>query len=517
MTDTAPASSRSSLLKRAAGPVLALGVMALPDGIGPPGEAKLVLALLVLMATWWITEAIPLAVTALLPIIALPMIGIPISIDDRGRFSCKQPICASVDGTSPEADRLLTLSDLGAWYSHPIVLLYIGGFLLGIAIERSGLSRRIALSIVARAGDDPRLILAAFIAAAGFISMWISNTSTSLILTPLALSLATGVGAGGGRFASSLVLSIAWAATIGGLATPIGTPTNAIALSQLRSAGIEVSFLQWMSIGVPVVLILLPTAWLILSRGLTAEAGAGGGVRARVRSELDALGPLSSWEKRTALVFLLTAGLWVSSSFIAETLGPVLTGARMDPGHVDTMIATLAGLLFFLVPAGKAKDRSILTWTDARDLPWEILLLFGGGMALAGGAELSGLSAWLAHALDGLGGLHPALVILIVGVLVIMITEFASNIATISIMGPVLLALAAGSDTLSVASFIIPAAMAASMGFAMPVGSGSNAIAYGTGQVPMGRMIRLGLVFNLCCLIVLTGLALTLFPMAFRT
>jgi sodium-dependent dicarboxylate transporter 2/3/5 len=464
------------------------------------------------MATWWITEVIPLAVTALLPIIALPLIGISVAIDERGRLGCAAAVCADPGVTPPQADRLLTLADLGASYSHPIVLLYIGGFLLGIAIERSGLSRRIALGIVGKAGDNPRLMLAGFIIAAGLISMWISNTSTSLILTPLAVSLAAGVGAGAGRLASSLILGIAWAATVGGLATPIGTPTNAIALSQLRIAGIEVSFLQWMSIGVPVVLILLPIAWLILSRGLNAESGASGDIRERVRSDIAELGPLSAWEIRTALVFCLTAGLWVSSSALSETFGPYLTGARIDPGHIDTMIATLAAVLFFIIPAGGGQDRALLTWSDTRALPWEILLLFGGGLALAAGAELSGLSAWLAHALDGVGGLHPALVILIIGLLVITITEFASNIATISIMGPVLLALAAGSSTLSAASFIIPAAMAASMGFAMPVGSGSNAIAYGTGLVPMKRMIRLGLVFNLCCLLVLTTLALTLFP-----
>jgi solute carrier family 13 (sodium-dependent dicarboxylate transporter), member 2/3/5 len=500
------------------GPLLALASLLIPAGPDFALEARLVLALLVLMAVWWITEAIPLAVTALLPIIALPLIGIEVGTDARGRLACAtEGLCRSALANPLANERLLNLGDLGAHYANPVVLLYIGGFLLGIAIERWGLSTRIAYGVVSRGGANPKLMLAGFIFSAGFISMWISNTSTSLILTPLALSVAAGSAIGGKedpRFAAALVLSVAYAATVGGLATPIGTPPNGIALTQLRAQGIDVSFGEWMAVGVPVVIVLLPVAWLILSRGLKVDAKGAEGAQARVREELAKLGPLSAPEGRTAFVFFLIAGLWMVSTLIAEAIGAqLLGGARIDSGHVDTIIATLGAVLLFVVPAGGGNRRPLLVWDDAQKIPWGILLLFGGGLALAAGAELSGLSRFLAQGLEGIADLHPAIVILAVGLLVIVITEFASNIATISLMGPVLISLAASSESLSAASFIVPAAMAASMGFAMPVGSASNAIAYGTGKVRQSDMIRRGLLMNLCALILLTIVGLTLAPM----
>jgi len=268
-----------------------------------------------------------------------------------------------------------------------------------------------------------------------------------------------------------------------------------------------------MAIGVPVVTVLLPMAWLILSRGLKVDAMGAAGAQARVRDELARLGPLSAPEGRTAVIFFVIAGLWMISTLIADWIGATLLGgARIDSGHVDTMIATLGALLLFMVPAGGGNRRAILIWEDAQKIPWGILLLFGGGLALAAAADLSGLSRYLAESLEGVASLHPAIVILMVGVLVIFITEFASNIATISLMGPVLISLAASSSSLGAAAFIVPAAMAASMGFAMPVGSASNAIAFGTGKVKQVDMIRRGLVMNLCALLVLTIVGLTLAP-----
>jgi sodium-dependent dicarboxylate transporter 2/3/5 len=500
------------------GPVLALLSLLIPAGPELAMEARLVLALLVLMATWWITEAIPLAVTALLPIIALPLVGIEVGADARGRLACAtEGLCRAALAEPLANERLLNLGDLGAHYANPVVLLYVGGFLIGIAIERWGLSTRIAYGLVARGGTNPKLMLAGFILAAGFISMWISNTSTSLILTPLALSVAAGSAVQGReepRFAAALVLSIAYAATIGGLATPIGTPPNGIALTQLRAQGIDVSFGQWMAIGVPVVVVLLPLAWLILSRGLKVDAAGAAGAQARVREELARLGPLTTPEGRTAFIFFLIAALWMGSTLIADLISATLLGgSRIDSGHIDTIIATIGAVLLFIVPAGGATKRPLLIWDDAQKIPWGILFLFGGGLALAAGAELSGLSRWLAQGLEGIADFHAIIVIAAVGLIVIVITEFASNIATISLMGPVLISLAASSETLGAAAFIVPAAMAASMGFAMPVGSASNAIAYGTGKVRQADMIRRGLVMNLCALIVLTIVGLTLAPM----
>lgn len=501
------------------GPALAIASLLIPLA-GLAWEARLVLALLLLMATWWITEALPLAATALLPIIAVPLIGIEVGTDARGRLACAtEGLCRDALADPLVNERLLNLGDLGTHYSNPIVLLYIGGFLIGIAIERWGLSTRIAYGLVARGGANPKLMLAAFLGAAGFISMWISNTSTSLIMTPLALSVAAGSAVNGRedpKFAAALVLAIAYAATVGGLATPIGTPPNGIALTQLRAQGIEVSFGQWMAVGVPVVIVLLPLAWLILSRGLKIDPAAARGAQQRVRQELGKLGQLSPAEGRTAVIFFLIAGLWMISTLIAEWISTTLLGgAKIDSGHVDTMIATLGAVLLFIVPAGGGNKRAILVWDDAQKIPWGILLLFGGGLALAAAAELSGLSNYLAKSLEGITNLHPAIVVLMVGLLVIVITEFASNIATISLMGPVLISLSLGSETLGAAAFIVPAAMASSMGFAMPVGSASNAIAYGTGKVKQADMIRRGLMMNLSALIVVTIAGLTLAPLVF--
>jgi sodium-dependent dicarboxylate transporter 2/3/5 len=514
--DPTPAPGAGARIGLALGPVLAIGVLMLPIG-GLAWDAHLVLAMLVLMATWWVTEAVPLAATALIPIIVIPLIGIDVTVGGRGQLVCAtEGACIEALGAAPEFVRTLGLGDLGAYYSNPIVLLYIGGFLLGIAIERWGLSTRIAYGVVARGGARPGLMLAGFIAAAAFISMWISNTSTSLILTPLALSVAAGSAVNGRedpKFAAALVLAVAYAATIGGLGTPIGTPPNGIALSQLRAQGIEVSFGQWMAVGVPVVLILLPIAWFILSRGLKVDAKGAAGAQARVKQELAKLGPLSAPEARTAMIFFLIAGLWMISTLVADWMrDTLLGGARIDSGHVDTIIATTGALLLFIVPAGGREKRPLLVWADAQKIPWGILLLFGGGLALAAAADLSGLSPWLATGLEGLTGLHPAIVIFLIGLLVVVITEFASNIATISLMGPVLLSVATNNPDLSAAAFIVPAAMAASMGFAMPVGSASNAIGYGTGKVRQADMIRRGLMMNFCALIVLTIVGLTLAP-----
>lgn len=499
------------------GPVLAIGAVMLPLQ-GLAWEGRLVLGLLVLMATWWVTEALPLAATALLPIIAIPLMGIDVTLNARGQLTCAtEGVCLGALQTPPELVRTLGLGDLGAYYSNPVVLLYIGGFLLGIAIERCGLSTRIAYGLVARGGARPGLMLAGFIVSAGFISMWISNTSTSLILTPLALSVAAGSAVNGRedpKFASALVLAVAYAATIGGLATPIGTPPNGIALTQMRLEGIEVSFGQWMAVGVPVVVLLLPMAWFILSRGLTVDAKGAAGAQARVREELAKLGPLSTPEARTAIIFFLIAGLWMISTLIADWIGAALLGGgRIDSGHVDTMIATIGALLLFIVPAGGGRKGPLITWADAQKIPWGILLLFGGGLALAAAADLSGLSPFIARGLEGLTEVHPAIVILLIGLMVIVITEFASNIATISLIGPVLLSVAASHPSLGAASFIVPAAMAASMGFAMPVGSAANAIAYGTGKVKQVDMIRRGVIMNLSALVVLTIAGLTLAPM----
>jgi sodium-dependent dicarboxylate transporter 2/3/5 len=464
------------------GLALAIGLQLLPrpDGLSP--EAWRVASIGLLMAVWWVSEALPLPVTALVPLVALPLLA----------------------GFKP--------ADAAAQYADPVLYLFLGGFLIAIAIERWGLSARLAYSIVAAAGPRPRLIVAGFMIATAFISMWISNTATSMMMTPLALGVAGaatlsasgGRGAEDPRFAFALILGVCHAATIGGVGTPIGSPTNLIATSWLaEQKGVEVAFLDWMAVGMPVLVTLLMASWFMLTRGLTTDRAAGTAAQAQVRTQLAGLGPMRAAEIRVALIFVTVACLWVGQQWLARL--PGLSGLS------DMVIAMIGGLALFVLPAGRGYDRALLTWQDAAKVPWGIILLFGGGLALADAATATGLAAFLGGGLAGASSLQ--LIVLVLGVVAVMIfiTEFASNVASITMMLPILgaLVLATGQPA---ASFVVPAAIAASTGFMMPVGTAANAIAYGTGRVPAGRMMRIGLILNLIAAAVLTAVGLTIAP-----
>jgi sodium-dependent dicarboxylate transporter 2/3/5 len=455
----------------------AIALLMAPPPAGLAGPAWIVAALSLLMAIWWVTEALPLAATALLPLIVLPLMA----------------------GFKPV--------EAAAQYANPILFLLLGGFLIAIAIERWGLSQRIAYTVVAAAGPRPRLIVAGFMAATAFVSMWISNTATAMMMIPLAVGAAAAAGGADGRFATALVLGVGWAATIGGIATPIGSPTNIIALSWMeKQAGVDVAFLSWMAVGVPVMIALLLAGWVILARTLTADAAAGRAAQTEIKARLLDLGSVRAPEARTALIFASVAALWISSQWITKL--PALKG--LD----DTVIALIGALALCMTPAGGGERRALLTWKEASAAPWGIILLFGGGLQLADAATKTGLAAYLGGQLSGLSGLPVWMVIAGLVVLIIAITELASNVATITLMLPILAGLVSATGQ-PYAAFIVPAAIAASTGFMMPIGSAANAITYATGLAPQGQMIKLGLILNIVAAITLVIVGVTVAPVVF--
>jgi sodium-dependent dicarboxylate transporter 2/3/5 len=453
------------------GPGLAvlIALAPVPDGLTRGG--MLVAAILVLMAVWWSTEAVPIAVTSLLPLGLLPLTGVA------------------------------TLREIAAPYADQVVLLLLGGFIIAIGIEKWNLHLRIALNVLKVSGARLKLLAAGFMLATALLSMWISNTATTLMMAPIALSVALAAG-GGTKLAGALLLGIAYAASIGGLATPVGTPTNLIAMGWLReNAGIEISFRQWMMFGLPIVALMLPAAWLIVIRGLISLPGASAAARDVISEAHQRLGRITRPEARVALVFAGVALAWILREQIV--LIPVFAGLT------DMGVAILGAIAMFLVPHGSRDPAqrqagwALLTWDDARTLPWDVVLLFGGGLSLAAGVQASGLAAWLGALLAGLGAVPAIVMLLTLIAIIIFLTEIMSNVAAVTTFLPVLgaLALAIGAD---VQSLVIPVAMAASCAFMLPIATGPNAVVFGLRQFAIGRMIRTGLWLNLASIAIIT-------------
>lgn len=442
------------------GPALFLVLLVLPVE-GLPWQARAVAAGTAWIICWWVTEAIPVAATALLPIVLFPALG------------------AMGAGT------------VTAEYGDPIIFLFIGGFFIAIAMEKWNLHARIALTIVERIGTSQRRIVAGFIAATGFVSAWISNTATAMMMTPVAAAvIARSEGKGvNGRFSAALTLSIAYAASIGGIATLIGSPPNLIFAGMYRTlTGSEITFMQWAKIGFPLAVILLALCWAYLvyvAFPLTSQA-----IRISVGEEVSSLGPISREERRVLSVFLLVATLWITRAAWGGYL-PMIS---------DPVIAVFGAVLLFLLPAGNGG--ALLQWNDAGKIPWNVVLLFGGGLALAKGFVDSGLEAWVAGHLRSIAGVPPFIVILAVIILVIFMTEIASNTATATLFVPIagMLASVISMDPLLL---MVPAALSASLAFMMPVGTPPNAIIYATGRVTMAQMIRAGFWMNCISIAVL--------------
>ncbi len=471
------------------GPALALALQLVPvpdvlvettGGVSEARDAWIVLSLAVLMAVWWVSEAIPIPVTSLLPLVVLPLFGV------------------------------LDMKSTAAEYMHPIIVLLMGGFIVAKAIERWNLHARIALNVVALVGAKPTTLIAGFMAAAALLSMWISNTATSIMMMPIALSVAAAI-LGPQRLASpftyALLLGIAWACSIGGLGTPVGTPTNLIVIGYLNeNADFSIGFGQWMMIGFPAVIVMVPLAWLVLTRlAFRIERHDTDAGQAVIRRELDALGPISRPEMRTLAVFALIAFLWV---FRKPLSGLDVLGVQPLGGMTDHLIAIFGVILCFLVPSGDSETPKarLLDWPAAESIPWGVLLLFGGGMSLAAAITATGLGTWIGGELAVLAVLPIVLVMLILTTFVIFATEVTSNVATASALMPVLGAVALATG-LPVEMLAVPLALAASCAFMLPMATGPNAVVFATGHVALTTMARAGFLLNIAGIVVISALS----------
>ena len=434
-------------------------LLVLPPPEGMPVEAWRTAALVVLMASWWMTEALPLTATALLPFLFLPFFGI------------------------------MDVNEAASAYYSPILFLILGGAFIALAIERTGLHRRLALAIIARAGRTTWGLLLAFMVATAILSMIVSNTSTTLIMVPIAVAVLAAGGMKEGQtegFCGALLMGIAFAASIGGLGTLVGSPTNAIAAGLInRTVGTDIDFLTWALFGLPVVIVGIPLCLAILVR--MQNVGRSEFDHEHARKAIGDPGLWSSPERRLVPIIALVVAAWISLPFLK---------ALLPEGAIDDgTIAIIGGLVLFVIPDGTG--RPILEWPEANRAPWGVIMMFGGGLALASGMVESGLGAWLGEALEPLETVHPLLIALAVTGLVVLVTEFASNVATASAVMPVIAALivATGADPMLLA---MPAAMAASWGFMLPSGTGPNAIAWASGHIALPRMVKSGFLLDIC-------------------
>ncbi len=448
-----------------AGPALLALILFLSPPASMSEAAWRCAGLAMLMAVWWATEAVPIAVTALLPIILVPALG----LGSIGK------------ATTPYAD--------------PVIFLFLGGFLLGLAMQSWNLHRRIALLTLRMVGPRPRSQVAGFMLVTGFLSMWVSNTATCIMMLPIGLSVVATKDQGDDgqqRFRTTLLLAIAYSASIGGIATLIGTPPNAMLAAYLSGTqSIEIGFAQWMSIGLPVALIMMAITFWWLTRGKFPSREVAGS-RVAVRESLDAMGPVTPGERRVLVVFVLAALTWIIRPWLQQAV----------PWLSDTAVALVAALLLFVLPAPGNRGR-LLSWSRAVDVPWGVLLLFGGGLSLAEAIQSSGLGLWIAQGLDFPDSFPLLLVIATVVAVIIFLTEITSNTATAATFLPLVGAVAAGLGA-SQLYLVVPAAIAASCAFMMPVATPPNAIVFASGDIRMPQMIRAGAVLNLLGIPVIT-------------
>ncbi|WP_054706589.1 SLC13 family permease [Bacillus sp. JCM 19041] len=494
--------SRAQLIGLILGPLLFLLTILFfnPEGLSVDGRN--VLAVTLWIATWWMTEAIPIPATSLMPLILLPLSG-------------------AMEGSA-----------VASSYGNDIIFLFLGGFFIATAMEKWNLHKRIALFIISVIGTSTQRILLGFMAATGFLSMWVSNTAAVMMMIPMALAITAQVAeAMKGeknehelpKFEKSLLFGVGYAGTIGGLGTLIGTPPNIILAAQLDEIfGISLGFGTWMLFAVPVVIILLLFTWYFLgSVSFKTSIKTLPGGKELIYNERKKLGKVSFEEGMVAAVFTFAAFMWISREFFWAGEDALI---MQLPGISDGMIAIMATMLLFLIP-GKAGAR-ILDWADSKDIPWGVLLLFGGGLAIAAGFQSSGLSNWLGDQLTILDGLHMLFVIGGATLLIMMLTEITSNTATATMILPVLAALAVAINIHPLA-IMIPCAMAANCAFMLPVGTPPNAIIFGTGKLKIIEMVRAGFWINVfaTALIVLAvyflvpivfGIDLGVFPESLR-
>ncbi len=469
---TAPGAPHWKVAGLLGGPALFALVLLLPAPEGMPAAAQRVAALAIWMATWWLTVPVPLQATALLPLVTLPALGV--SPFDRA--------------SSP--------------YANSVIFLFLGGFFIAAAMERWGLHKRFAYGILALVGTDARRVVLAFMAVTAFISMWISNTATTVMMMPMAMAVLALAKASNG-LGPSLALGVAYAATIGGMATLIGTPPNAIFAGAARQLlDVDYSFARWLRAGLPVTLTLLPLCWLVLTL-LFPVRGRIEGLGARVAEERATLGPLRGAERWTLLVFLLAVAAWVLRD--PKDLGALRVPgiASFAPAITDSGIAIGAALLLFLVPVRWRAWEFALDWPTARGVPWGMLLLFGGGLSLAEAFQTSGLSAWIGGLLGGMAGAPRVVVVAVIATTFVALSDLASNAAISAMAMPLMagIAPALGQDPLRL---MVVAALAASGSFLLPVSTPPNTIAFATGEVTVTQMAKAGIWMDALAVVVLT-------------
>ena len=461
--------------------ILVFALMAwLPEPDGLSQKAWYTAAVTLMMGIWWITEAIPIYATALVPIVFFPMLG----------------VTSIADATTP--------------YANPIIYLFMGGFFLALGMERWKLHRRIALTIVSKSGVKPTSIILGFTIASASLSMFVSNTATAIMMLPIAMSvfeLAENTDPNERKnFEIVLILSIAYGCNIGGIGTLIGTPPNAfLAAFFQENYGVEISFLDWMLVGVPVLLVSLPLMFLLLTRVIypihMPELKGG---HAFIETELAKMGSMSTQEIRVGIIFLLTALLWIFRPLLDEKI----------PGMSDAGIAIIAALLLFMMPSSDEDQPFLLTWEDTKKMPWGVLILFGGGLSMASAISSTGLAVWIGDSLSVLQGWPVLLLVVIVTTMMIFLTELTSNTASTAAFLPILVSLAygIGENPLLLA---VPAVIAASCAFMLPVATPPNAIVYGIGKITIPQMSKAGFWLNILFIGIITLASYTVIAWVF--
>jgi sodium-dependent dicarboxylate transporter 2/3/5 len=469
------------------GPILFMAMLLMGQSQqAMPVDAWLVAAVGLWMAVWWSTEAVPVAATAFIPLILFPVL------------------------------QVTPVKTVAQSYAHPTIFLFLGAFILALAVEKWSLHRRIALTVLSRTGTDGRKLILGFMIAASLLSMWMTNTSTAMMLLPIAASVAamvaekaSGTSAESKRtFQVALLLSLAYATTIGGMATIIGTPPNVLLAGFIEETyGLQIAFLDWMLIGLPLALVLLPLGWVVLTRiAFTvdiAESKEAGVVIADMRRQL---GVMHASERRVGLLFLVVVFCWMTRSWLNDF--------SSFEGVSDAGIVMAAALLLFVIPAGDGSGQRLMVWEDVSRLPWGVLILFGGGLALAAQVSGSGLAVWLGESLLPVASLGTLVLIVAAAGLVVFLTELTSNLATAATFLPVIAAIAAQSG-IEPLVLCVPVTLAASCAFMLPVATPPNAIVFSSGVLTIPEMVRAGFLMNLIALVALTILATVAVPLVF--
>ena len=462
---------------------IAILVLPVPEGLNQ--NAWLVAAVVSLMAIWWATEAIPVPVTALLPLALFPLSGVT------------------------------SFKEAAMPYANPNIYLFLGGFMLALAIERSGLHKRMALHMIIAAGSSGTRLIGGFMLVAALISMFVMNTSTTLMLLPIGLAVCSVISntipgltdKEINYFDTSLMLGIAYAATIGGMSTLVGTAPNIVFSAFMQETyGVEISMIDWMTLGVPLAIVMLLSAWVVLTKYvfpttfITSDE-----TKLYLKNMLSEQGPLSKDEIKISIIFGLTALAWM--------LRTILDNYQMFAGLTDAGIAIISAILLFMIPSSTSKGE-LLDWSDSNKLPWGLLILFGGGLSIAAQINSSGLGIWIGEGLSILSTVPPIFLILAVAALIIFLTEVTSNVATTSTFLPVFGAVALGIGVLPV-SLTVPVCLAASCAFMLPVATPPNAIVYGSGKFTIATMMKAGFVLNIIGIFVVTIFAYYLAPNIF--